>query len=435
MAYQVIDRRKNGKGKSVPNRQKFIRRVKKQVKEAVKEAIRNGNIGDIVSDKGKKVNVPIKDLNEPKFHHGKGGVSDGVMPGNKEFVTGDRFKRPPEGGGGGGGSEGSPDGEGEDSFQFNLTRDEFIDLFFEDLELPDLLRKELATTEEFENRRAGFSTDGNPAQMNVVRTMKQSKARRIGLRSPKKRKLKVLEKEEAQLLSTIKTAQANGDDCTIEKDRLKVVQHDIEVLKRKIKAVPFVDDIDLRYNRWDKHPVPVTQAVMFCVMDVSGSMGEWEKEMSKRFFMLLYMFLFKSYERVEIVFIRHHSEAKEVDEQEFFYSKETGGTLVSPALQMMHDIMEERYPSNAWNVYGCQCSDGDNWPHDNAPAVDTLLKKILPRVQYYAYVEIDRSERSDSDLWPDYETIKAQTQHFDMTRITDAKDIYSVFRRLFEKRM
>jgi len=432
MAYTVIDRRLNGKGKSVPNRQKFIRRVKKQVKEAVKEAIRDGSIGDIVSDKGKKVNVPIKDLSEPKFHHGEGGKSDRVLPGNKEFVTGDRFNRPPSGDGAG--SEGSPDGEGEDVFQFDLTRDEFIDMFFEDLELPDLLRKQLAATEEFENKRAGFSTDGNPAQMNVVRTMKQSKARRIALRSPKKRKLKKLEKEEKQLLSTIKTAQLNSIDCTIEKDRLKVVQHDIEVLKRKIKAVPFVDDLDLRYNRWDKVPVPVTQAVMFCVMDVSGSMGEWEKEMAKRFYMLLYMFLFKSYERVNIEFIRHHTLAKRVDEEEFFYSKETGGTIVSSGLHLMREIIDEEYPTNAWNIYCCQASDGDNWPHDNPETVDMLLKSILPKVQYYAYVEIDQQERTDSDLWPHYEGIKSQVPHFDMTRITDPKDIYSVFRKLFEKR-
>lgn len=431
MAYNIIDRRLNGKKKSSVNRQKFVRRIKRQVKDAVKKVIRDGKIGDIVSDKGKKVNIPIKDLNEPEFHHGDGGVNERIYPGNKDFVQGDRVKRPPSGGGGGGGKDGSPDGEGEDEFEFHLTQEEFLEIFFEDLELPDLLKKELAKTDEFSYRRAGFTTDGNPSRLNVMRSMKQSKARRFALRTPKKKKLRELEKEEKSLQDIINNA--NGKDVTIEKDRLKIVQKEIEVLKKKIRAIPFVDDIDLRYNRWDKIPVPVTQAVMFCVMDVSASMGEWEKEMAKRFFMLLYLFLTRSYDRVDLVFIRHHTMAKEVDEDEFFYSRESGGTVVSPALELMEEIIKERYPREQWNVYGCQASDGDNWPSDNPAAQDMLANHILPLCQYFAYVEIDQ-RGSDSDLWPYYENVKASRNNFDMTVITDPADIYPVFRGLFEKR-
>jgi uncharacterized sporulation protein YeaH/YhbH (DUF444 family) len=432
MPHIIIDRRKNAKNKSSVNRQKFIKRVKGQVRDAVKEVIRDGKIEDIVGDSGKKINVPIKDLNEPNFQYGEGGMTDKVLPGNHHYNEGDRIDRPEEGEGGGG-SKGSKDGEGEDEFSFHLTKEEFLDLFFEDLELPDLLKKDLATVDEYAYSRAGFSTDGNPARLNVLRSMKQAKARKFALRSPKKKKLRVLEEELKQLDITIEDYQSKGQDCSIEQDRKKVVVEEIKVIKRKIRAIPFIDDVDLRYNRWEKHPIPVTQAVMFCIMDVSGSMGEWEKEMSKRFFMLLYLFLTKNYKRVELVFIRHHSIAKEVDEDEFFHSRESGGTVVSPALELMYNIVQQRYPRNSWNIYACQASDGDNWLNDCPVTQDVLTKKILGMVQHYAYVEIDR-RGSDSDLWPYYEDVKLSHDNFDMSLITDATDIYPVFRKLFEKK-
>ena len=440
MAHIIIDRRLNSKGKSTTNRRRFVRRVKGAVKDAVKKVITEGNIKDIVDAKGKGISIPSKGLKQPHFHHGKGGVNNGAHPGNKEFDKGDRINRPPEGGGKGG-KDGAPDGEGEDEFHFHLTQKEFLDIFFEDLELPDLVKKDLATVDEFESKRAGFSTDGTPSRLNIMRSAKQAKGRRSALRGPKKKKLKELQAELIELQEFVETykkevhdAEAWQDDVyTMALARIEEIEHEIVVLKRKIGAIPFMDDMDLRYNRWERVPVPTTQAVMFCIMDVSGSMGEWEKEMSKRFFMLLYLFLMRAYERVDIVFIRHHSTAKEVDEEEFFYSPETGGTVVSPALDLMKDIVDERYPANQWNVFGCQASDGDNWRPDNPVVHQTMVDKILPMCQYYAYVEIDQYGH-DSDLWPVYESVKSSNQNFDMTEISDVTDIYPVFRKLFEKR-
>jgi len=433
MAHVIVDRRKNSKGKSSVNRQKFVRRVKNQVKEAVKKVITDGKITDITSDKGKKVNIPDKGLKQPHFHHDKGGIRDTVVPGNDKWNQGDRAPRPPEGGGSGSGQEGSPDGEGEDEFGFQLTQEEFLEMFFEDLELPDLVKKDLAKTDEWAFKRAGFSVDGNPARLNVVRSMKQAKGRRFALRAPKKKRLKKLLAELDALNATISAKQNNGEDVSIEKSRRAELEHEIKVLKKKIKAIPFIDEVDLRYNRWEKVPVPTTQAVMFSIMDVSGSMGQWEKEMAKRFFMLLYMFLSRNYERVDIIFIRHHSVAKEVDEEEFFYSRETGGTVVSPALELMDEIIKERYPTNQWNIFGCQASDGDNWQADNPAVFDMMNGTILPLCQYYAYVEIDK-RGADSDLWPTLAEVKERNANFDMTVIQDAADIYPVFRGLFEKR-
>ena len=108
---------------------------------------------------------------------------------------------------------------------------------------------------------------------------------------------------------------------------------------------------------------------MFCLMDVSGSMDEERKDIAKRFFILLYLFLTRNYERIEVVFIRHHTIAKEVDEDEFFHSRESGGTVVSSALKLMQEIIRERYPLTEWNIYAAQASDGDNWDDDSSSAI------------------------------------------------------------------
>jgi len=166
---------------------------------------------------------------------------------------------------------------------------------------------------------------------------------------------------------------------------------------------------------------------------VSGSMDEGRKNIAKRFFMLLYLFLTKSYERIDVVFIRHHTVAKEVDEEEFFASRESGGTVVSSALELMKDIILERYPSASWNIYAAQASDGDNWEDDSPRCRELLLQSILPLTQYFAYVEIEAEE--PQSLWHEYERVKAASPRFAMQRILTLEDIYPVFRELFRKKV
>jgi len=433
MSHIIIDRRKNSKGKSTTNRHRFLKRVKKQVADAVKDTIRNGKIGDIVNSKDKKIKIPGKGLSQPTFHHDKnGGTKDMVNPGNKKYRQGDRAPRPEEGGGGGG-KKGSKDGVGEDEFTFHLTKEEFLDMFFEDLELPDMVKKNIAKLDEWENRRAGFSIDGNQSRLNIKQSMRQARGRKIGLRAPKKRKLKKYEAELALLEDSVTTYdEAKDAEITARIVELKAL---IATVKRQIKAIPFLDDMDLRYNRWEKVPVPTTQAVMFGIMDVSASMGEWEKEMAKSFFILMLLFLQYNYERVDIVWIRHHIQAKEVDEEEFFHSKETGGTIVSSALELMDEIIKDRYPVHQWNIFGCQISDGDNWYEDNLNATEVLKNKILPVSQYFAYVEVDQHRApGESDLWGPYESVKAGSKKMEMSIVNDVTEIYPVFRKLFEKR-
>ena len=418
----LIDRRLDGKNKSAVNRQRFIRRFKNQIKKAVTEAMNGRSITDI--DNGEKVNIPARDLSEPVFGHGPGGRREAIHPGNREFTKGDRIARPQGGAGGGaGGGQASNSGEGEDDFVFELSREEFLELFFEDLELPNLVRTQLAKVSEFKSVRAGFTSAGAPANLDVVRSLKGALARRMVLAAPYLRRLHEAEEELQRLLSSPPVDEA----------RAQALIEEIDHLRARARAVPFIDTFDLRFVNRVLQPQPTTQVVMFCLMDVSGSMDRARKDLAKRFFTLLYLFLKRNYEKIEVVFIRHHTIAKEVDEQEFFYSRETGGTVVSSALTLMNDIVTTRYPLSSWNIYAAQASDGDNWHHDSPACKEILLKQIMPCVRYFAYIEIT-PDRHQS-LWEAYEDVKVQHPNFAMRQIDSPADIYPVFRDLFKRRV
>lgn len=180
---------------------------------------------------------------------------------------------------------------------------------------------------------------------------------------------------------------------------------------------------------------------MFCLMDVSGSMGEREKDLAKRFFMLLHLFLKRRYERLDIVFIRHTHDAQEVDEHTFFYSRQSGGTIVSTALEEMKKIVHERYATGEWNIYAAQASDGYTQTGDASRCVDLLNQELMPMCQYYAYIEIldERemevfsSEESGAELWRAYRTVARDWKNFATKRIAKPQDIFPVFRELFAK--
>jgi uncharacterized sporulation protein YeaH/YhbH (DUF444 family) len=419
MSY-IVDRRLNAKNKSTVNRQRFLERYKKHIRKAVSDAVDSRSITDM--ERGEQVTIPADDVSEPVFHHGSGGSRSVVHPGNREFVQGDRIARPSGGAGGGGGAgDASDSGEGEDEFVFQLTQEEFLEFLFDDLALPNLTKRALKGNASFKYEHAEFSADGVPAKLSILRSLKASKARRIALSGESKRLLKVAQAE-------LEKASSQRDEVGARRLGLE-----IEQLEKRLKRVPFLDTNDLRYNLHVKRPVPTSQAVMFCLMDVSGSMDQQIKDMAKRFYLLLYLFLRRHYERTEIVFIRHHTVAKEVDEQEFFYSRETGGTVVSSALRLMKEVIEARYSPNEWNIYGAQASDGDNW-NDDSPVCRKLLEEdLLPLVQYFAYVEI--TKRNHQALWREYQTVAERfPESFAQRQITDAGDIFPVFHDLFQKR-
>ena len=415
--HQVIDRRLSGKNKSIGNRERFLRRYRDQIREAVRKAVGDRGIRDI--EEGADINLPKRDVSEPTFHHAPGGSRELVHPGNQEYIRGDKIERPEGGGGSGSGSGASPDGQGEDDFTFRITREEFMNYFFDDLALPRLIRTQLlADVPEWKLRRAGFVSEGNPTSLHVVRSMRVGLARRIAMGGDPRRELRLAEQRLALL-------EVTGTEAEIEKAR-----QDVEELKARLKRVPFLDPFDLRYRNRIREPKPTSKAVMFCLMDVSGSMDEARKDLAKRFFILLYLFLSRHYEKTEVVFIRHHTQAAEVTEDEFFHATESGGTVVSSALTLMNDIIRERYMGSEWNIYGAQASDGDNWQQDSSKCRELLDNKILPLVRYYAYVQV---ADEDQNLWEEYTRVRDANPHFAMQKICTPAQIYPVFRDLFKK--
>jgi len=423
----IVDRRLNPSGKNLANRQRFMRRAKAQIRKAVHESAGNRSIKD--ADEGGEVVLPAQGVHEPTFRRGSsGGIRDHLLPGNKEYIAGDTIQRPPSGGGGSG-SEGSPDGEGEDDFRFALSRDEFVDLFLEDLELPDLAKRRVVNAEALVYHRAGYSVSGSPANLALNRTVRNSMSRRIALRRPKPEELQALRDEIDAL------------DPADEEKRI-ALEEEWARKKRRTGLIPYIDPLDVRYKRFEAQPKPVAQAVMFCLMDVSGSMTEHMKDLAKRFYVLLYIFLKRRYKNVDVVFIRHTHQASEVDEDTFFNSPETGGTVVSTALEEMQRVIEERYSPDNWNIYAAQASDGDNTASDNDKTAALLTRVLLPACQYYAYLEVGRDSehfppgfiRRDSDLWQTYSTIIKAGAPMAMRKVGHRRDIYPVFRELFAKK-
>ncbi|MBO1016574.1 YeaH/YhbH family protein [Achromobacter sp. SD115] len=413
----LIDRRLNGRNKSAVNRERFLRRYKDQIRKAVHGMIRDRSIQDM--DQGGEINLPARDISEPTFHHGQGGDREMVHPGNREFAKGDTFDRP-QGGQGEGGSE-PGEGESVDQFTFSLSRAEFLNLFFEDLELPHMARTQLGEVSQKKWQRAGYTTTGSPSMLSISRTLKSSLARRVALSVKARADLEDAEER----LAKAREAGACADD-------IKALEQDVEDCRERLARVPFLDDLDLRYRNRVSVAIPMARAVMFCLMDVSGSMDENKKDLAKRFFSLLYLFLSRKYEHVDLVFIRHTDNAEEVDEQTFFYDPKSGGTIVLSALELMREILEKRYPPTAWNVYAAQASDGDSFGADAGKSARFLAEHLLPATRYFAYIEVpDSQEARKSSLWAEYE--QKLEPHFVMRRICERGEIFPVFHDLFKK--
>ncbi|WPE21444.1 YeaH/YhbH family protein [Shinella zoogloeoides] len=426
-----IDRRLNPKDRSLGNRQRFLKRVHDELKRSIRDQVKTDRIADVDAAHG--VPVPRRGADEPTFRNSPAsGQRDYVLPGNETFSPGDRLGKPD--GGGGAGGRGPGRGESDDEFLFVLSREEVLDLFFEDLELPDMVKLNLKETVTYKPHRVGFTTSGTPSNINVGRTMRNSFGRRIALRRPS-------EKEFLTLAAEMAALEGEANPTQQQRRRLALAREEMERLERRRKRIAYVDPVDVRFNRFERQPMPNASAVMFCLMDVSASMGEREKDLAKRFFVLLHLFLKRRYERIDIVFIRHTDEAREVDEETFFFSRQSGGTIVSTALEEMQRIILDRYPSNLWNIYAAQASDGDNAAGDSERCAQLLRDELMKLCQYYAYVEIIDERESEifgstdngTSLWRAYRTVDGAAPHFQMTRIARPADIYPVFRKLFAR--
>lgn len=410
----VIDRRLNDRNKSAVNRARFIRRYKEQIKRAVNDLVARRGITDM--EQGGDVSIPTRDIKEPSFRHGPGGDHEYVHPGNHSFKSGDRIPRPKGQGGGKGGSGEGDGGGGQDEFMFSLSREEFMNLFFDDLELPHLVRNFVAEIKDYKLQRAGYTPSGVPANLSVPRSLRNSLARRVALTSPLHKQVEALEEQQAQETDLV---------------ALAAIQAEIAHLKKRIERVPFLDEIDLRFRHRVRVPLPISRAVMFCLMDVSASMTEDKKDLAKRFFTLLYLFLSRKYEKVEIVFIRHTDNAEEVDEQRFFHDTQSGGTVVQSALKLMQEIIEDRFPPSNYNIYGAQVSDGDAFGADPEKSRALLSDQLLPLCRYYTYIEVPDDADHTSPL--SYAYARIESPRFAMKSVTSRSEVYPVLRELFKR--
>ena len=412
----IIDRRQNPRDRSLVNRRRFIERVRDGVRRASHRALGEKGLYD---RNDTDLTVAGSGITEPRFAHDHAsGSRDLVLPGNHQYSVGDRIEKPQAGGPG---AAGTAAGEGGD-FSFAVSHDELVDIILEDLELPRMVRRSesqaLATTP----RRAGYAASGPPSALHVPRTMARGLARRIALRAPSLLRIAELERER--------------DSAPDDEARHRL---DLEIARQGTlaNAVAFLDPVDLRYRRYERQPRPSARAVMVCIIDISASMGDRERRLGKQFFHLLSLFLHRKYQEVDIVFVRHHHEAEECDEETFFSSGSSGSTVVSTAYRTAERVIRDRYASDDWNLYVAQVSDGDNTGSDG-PACVEALARVLPRTRFFSYIEVLREGMSHAtritDLWMVLERVARDHGNLAMRQVMDDDDVVPAFRSLFDGR-
>lgn len=419
MTSVIVDRRPD-KGKSTANRQRVLKRLDGALKAQVDKLVARHKLED--TDKAVEVTIERKNVSEPSFAlDPAAGASGRIIPGNDQYRVGDKIPRNPaqgQGGGGQGAGEGSSDEE--DTFRFVLSREEYLSLLFDELELPALVRKDLLEIDETRFRRGGVIRYGNPGSVCVTRTFKASIGRRVAAEAQYQ---EALEEAEAALV----VARGSGSPS-----RVNVAELELAEIRRRGADIPFLDPVDLRHRNLIEVQVPSTAAVMFCLMDVSSSMDEKRKDLAKRFFTLLYLFLTRKYKKVDLVFIRHTDQAQEVDEDTFFNGTQAGSTKVLSALAKMSEIVEARYPASRYNIFGAQASDGDSFGGDSTESSAYLLSQLLPCARYFVYAEVgERPAHGSTSLWAAYRSI--DSDHFNMATVSARNEVYPALAKLFNK--
>jgi uncharacterized protein len=371
-------------------------------RELVEESIKK-NIGNIISEESiigqsrdKKIKIPIRSIKEYQFIYGKNvpgvGSGDGSEKrGDKvgEDKVGQKGKVPGKAG----------NREGEDIYETEITIDELINYLFDDLELPDVDRKKLAEAESLKSSKSlGYQRKGIPPRL---------AKRRSAIEKIKRKQGYVRSHYEAETEGGIEEKNQNEG------------------------RFPFMED-DLRYRRIREEKKRDFNAVVICIMDVSGSMDQTKKYMARSFYFLLYQFIRLRYTNVEVVFIAHTTTAKEVNENEFFHRGESGGTYISSGYEKALEVIEQRYNPTNWNVYAFHCSDGDNWSEDNRRTIE-YANKLCEVCNLFGYGEIVPGYYSvGSTIKTDFEKY-VKHENFTIVTMTRKEDMVKAIKRLLEK--
>ncbi len=385
-------------------------------RELVEESIKK-NLGNIIAEESiigksrdKKIKIPIRGIKEFQFIYGRN--KPGVGSGDGSEKRGDKFAGEAQSGNGKGRAGNQ---EGEEIYETEITIEEVIRYLFDDLNLPDIDKKQLSQLEEKSYRKLGYQQRGIPPRL----AKKRSAVEKIKRKQATKRTLKELDQEKAQ----------KYDEDSEDSSEIHI--SDIQINGLQKNRFPFIED-DLRYYRIKEDNKRDYNAVVLCIMDVSGSMDQTKKYLARSFYFLLYQFLQLKYTNVEVVFIAHTTTAKEVNEKEFFHRGESGGTYISSGYGKAIEIINERYSPANWNIYAFHCSDGDNWSEDNKKAVDSA-KKLCEVCNLFGYGEIVPGYYSMGSTIKSELQSKIDSKNFAAITINKKEDVLPALKKLLEK--
>jgi sporulation protein YhbH len=378
--------------KSIADRSATDRsRHKQKIDKALKEGIRNIVAEEsIIGQAGKKkIRIPVRGIREYQFIYGDNSKKVASAPG-KDIHRGQKIAEDKDGQNAAGNKPGNK--PGEEFYDVEITLEELAEYLFSDLELPDLDKKKFKFLSSDTFKRKGVRTKGIRARLSKKETLKQKIRRK-------------------------KMSQKAGTYNEEEEERF-----------------PFHED-DLRYKHFKVKETEISSAAIFFIMDISGSMSTEKKYIARSFFFLLYQFLRHKYDNVEVVFIAHTTTAKEVNENDFFSLAPSGGTYISPALDLALEIIEKRYHPSNWNIYSFHCSDGDNWSDDEKKALKAS-QKLKQVSQLYSFCEIDPN--GESSQWRQgnnsrtYDLYQAMVdKKFKLIRMINSSEIWPAFKKLF----
>jgi sporulation protein YhbH len=381
----IFRNHKTSADRSASDRSRHKEKIKRAIKDGVYNIVSSESI--IGKDGKKKIKIPVRGIKEYRFIYGKNEKKVGSAPGkniSKGQIIGDGKKKRKAKSDKGAGNQ-----RGEEFYEVEITLQELSDYLFDNLKLPDLEKKKFKKLISDGFKRKGFRKKGIRPRLSKKETLKNKLKRK-------------------------KAASRDNPDFDDENFSFH--------------------ESDLKYKHIDYKSRENSNAIIFFMMDVSGSMSKAKRFKARSFFFLLYHFLRSKYENVEIVFISHTIEAKEVSEDNFFKESTTGGTIISSALEKCLDIVDKRYHTDSWNIYAFHCSDGDNWPTDNDKAVKLSLK-LSQICQLYCYIQI--AAAANETFWSTggmagvYEKIKSSK--FKIISIEKSEDVWREFKRIFRQ--
>lgn len=451
-----VDRRKTGRGKSLPNREKLLKRIKDSIKAAKPEDLDAGGVkGNQTATKqmANPVKVARDALAEPTFRYASGtGEHEVVLPGNDKWLKGDEFPIDGDGDGDGAGSGNGPGDDGEDDFVINISKQEFYDVFFEDCELPDMEQTAEKETPEAVLKPAGFQKEGTPGQLSVIRSYRNSIGRRRALTFDDRQELEEIQARLDDLMA-LDSTDADGNltlalVSTMDHEawcaEVESITTRIAEIKKRINSMPLFEKVDQRYRKTERVMVKSADAVLMMAMDVSGSMDEERKRLGRKYFAMQYAFIMRKYPNTDLVFIWHTDHAEECDEETFFTTRMNGGTIISPAIALAHSIVKERYDAAQTNIYFSYAGDGDNYHTDNKEVIAEFEERgFLSKLRHAVYIQVG-SEMSNNSwggmqsgqaaFWTSMTSVANTSKKLHLVKIHDESEVFSSFKKVYGKK-